>query len=91
MNPIPDDQLPSLIASLVAGIVWVIAVPAAARWLLKRPPLVVSLPACIGAATALVYLDLPVWVPFVATWFALPVVVTVALALLSLAVRRRRG
>lgn len=90
INPIPDDQVPALVAALVAGTLWVVSVPLAARWLLRRPPLVVSLPGCIAAAVVLVYLDLPPWVPFATTWFALPVVVTGLMALAAWAIRRSR-
>lgn len=88
INPIPDAQVPGLIAALVAGVLWVAAVPLAARRLLKRPPLAWSLPACAAAAGGLVYLDLPAWVPFVETWFATPVAVTALLAALAWALRR---
>lgn len=82
IDPIPDDRVPALLLLLAAGALWVLAVPLAARRLFGRPPLVWSLPACVAAAAGLVYTD-PRWLPFGAAWFALPVLVTAALALLG--------
>jgi hypothetical protein len=88
INPIPDEQVPWLVALALAGVLWVVAVPLIARWLLKYPPLTLSLPVCVAAAGAAFYLDLPEGVPFVWLWFALPVVCT---AVIGAACRVLRG